>query len=458
MTTIRPKCCGRELHVVGDRDHRPAGGAAGSTIAPIRATPGPSWPVVGSSSTRTAGSIASTLASATSLRRTGRGRTGWWRGPRQAARRDRGARRARDRPPREPQVARPEADLALDAPLEQLVVRVLEDEADRPRESVDRLAGDVRGRRRRTRPRSGRSSPLRCFTSVVLPEPFWPTIATRLAGRDRQVDAAQRLDAARVAVDEAADVDRHRLGRSRTARPSEARVCSTAPASEPRRPRSPRAQPPRPPRRTPRAPDRRPAASASRTSVGGPSPSGPSTARPARRPADRSRPSGPRSSTRHRSPRRGRPDRARRTRTSRRPAPARRSSVGDRVGCRRVELRRRLVERRRACPCDDAGDRDALLLAARQRERLAVGEVRDAKPLEHRVDAARPSPRAARPGSRARTPAPRAPSASRPTAGSPASRRRCRPDRRGRSRSPSSPSMSPTVARAVDRAPGRPAG
>ena len=34
----------------------------------------------------------------------------------------------------------------------------------------------------RTRPLVGRRRPLRCFTSVVLPEPFWPTIATDSPG------------------------------------------------------------------------------------------------------------------------------------------------------------------------------------------------------------------------------------------------------------------------------------
>ena len=32
------------------------------------------------------------------------------------------------------------------------------------------------------RPSAGRRSPLRCFTSVVLPEPFWPRIATDSPG------------------------------------------------------------------------------------------------------------------------------------------------------------------------------------------------------------------------------------------------------------------------------------
>ena len=53
----------------------------------------------------------------------------------------------------------------------------------------------------------------------------------------------------------------------------------------------------------------------------------------------------------------------------------------------RIELRGRLVEHHDVrAHRDDARDRHALLLAAGQRERLAVGEVRDAEPREDRVD------------------------------------------------------------------------
>ena len=76
------------------------------------------------------------------------------------------------------EVARPEGDLALDRPLEELVVGVLEHEPDRRGERVDGSLAVILGRRSRTRPAAGRRRPLRCLTSVVLPEPFWPTIAT----------------------------------------------------------------------------------------------------------------------------------------------------------------------------------------------------------------------------------------------------------------------------------------
>ena len=51
-----------------------------------------------------------------------------------------------------------------------------------------------------TRPSVGRNRPLKWRTNVDLPEPFWPTMATRSPARDVQVDAVQRADAARVDV------------------------------------------------------------------------------------------------------------------------------------------------------------------------------------------------------------------------------------------------------------------
>ena len=65
-----------------------------------------------------------------------------------------------------------------------------------------------------------------------------------------------------------------------------------------------------------------------------------------------------------------------------------RDEVGHRDRPGRVELGRRLVEDEDGRPHrDDARDRDPLLLAARQGEWLAVGEVRDAEAIERRVDA-----------------------------------------------------------------------
>ena len=61
--------------------------------------------------------------------------------------------------------------------------------------------------------------------------------------------------------------------------------------------------------------------------------------------------------------------------------------VGDRLRAGRVQLGRRLVEDEHVgAHRHDARDRDALLLPAGQRERLAVGEVANAEPRQHRVD------------------------------------------------------------------------
>ena len=87
-----------------------------------------------------------------------------------------------------------------------------------------------------------------------------------------------------------------------------------------------------------------------------------------------------------------RPPEDRRDRARRRAPPVpsaagrrRRSATAARAG--RVELGGRLVEDEHVgAHRDDAGDGDPLLLAARERERLAVGEVADAEALEHGVD------------------------------------------------------------------------
>ena len=83
---------------------------------------------------------------------------------------------------RDPEIARAEGDLALDGPLEELLVGVLEDEPDRPGQVGDRTIPVVGAPSRRTRPSAGRRRPLRCLTSVVLPDPFWPRMATASPG------------------------------------------------------------------------------------------------------------------------------------------------------------------------------------------------------------------------------------------------------------------------------------
>ena len=83
---------------------------------------------------------------------------------------------------------------------------------------------------------------------------------------------------------------------------------------------------------------------------------------------------------------RGRSDRARRTGSRARSGRARRAARRPRRPGR-IELGRRLVEHEDArAHRDDARDRHALLLAAGQGERLAVGEVADRQPRERRVD------------------------------------------------------------------------
>ena len=153
----------------------------------------------------------------------------------------------------------------------------------------------------RTRPAAGRRRPLRCLTSVVLPEPFWPEDRDGLAGLDGQRDAADGLDAARVAMDEvldrdrdgrrgpdagapdasggATDGDRARRHRARRSRPSPAAIAASSNACAAGRSRPPR-----------------PAGPASAAAVR-PRPRPP----PAPRPGHRARPARPASSTRQRS-------------------------------------------------------------------------------------------------------------------------------------------------------------
>ena len=173
----------RELHVVGDRDDRPAGPSVGADdgLDPVDAVgvlpgrrlvedehrPGPS-----------PGRRRAPRACAA----TGRGRTGWSCG-RPAARPPRGcARPGPGCPPR---------------PVRGSAVRT------RPRARPSARTAGRRGSGRRTRrstrarttvrsavsapsietrPSAGRSRPSRCLTSVVLPDPFWPTIATASPG------------------------------------------------------------------------------------------------------------------------------------------------------------------------------------------------------------------------------------------------------------------------------------
>jgi hypothetical protein len=86
----------------------------------------------------------------------------------------------------------------FDRALEQLVVGVLEDEADRRgRVATVTSRAVVPPSMRTLHRRSVGGRPLRCLTRVVLPEPFWPRIATALPGAIDSEDARDGLDAGR---------------------------------------------------------------------------------------------------------------------------------------------------------------------------------------------------------------------------------------------------------------------
>ena len=319
---------------------------------------------------------------------TGRGRTGWSPARPQPDRREAAARRGPRCPPAaRPRFRGPNATSRSTDRSNSWSSGFWKTNPMVARELGRRSAGGVRAVDRDP-PAAGRSRPLRCLTSVVLPEPFWPTIATRLARLDRERDAAHGLDAARVAMDQAVDLDARRRRPSPVpgGRPWTARHGRRPTAVERRGGASPRA--PRAigrPRRT-RAPASTPAR------LGQPNERRRRAARRvraapcrARRPGRSSATARPASSTRQRSMR----PRTVGSCSAHRIAVPRSSElveqVGDRRGPGRIELGRRLVEHEDVgAHGHDAGDRHPLLLAARERERLAVGEVRDPQALERR--------------------------------------------------------------------------
>ena len=102
-----------------------------------------------------------------------------------------------------------EGDVAADRVVEQ--VALLEHEADVPAERavVERASG--RSRRSSIVPSVGSSRPARHLTSVVLPEPLRPTIATVCPGGDVEVDPLEDRRRLRAAV---AEADVAELGRA----------------------------------------------------------------------------------------------------------------------------------------------------------------------------------------------------------------------------------------------------
>ena len=198
--------------VVGDHQGGQLRGRAGCR----RARAG--WPGRGCSTARPApgspGSIASTVATATRRRwpkdrwcggRSTKSSIPTWSSACAHARVELGTADA--------EVGRAERDVLADRRHEQLVVRVLEDDADPAADLAQ-----VRRRRPAARPPSTspcppRRMPLRCRTRVVLPAPFGPSRATRSPRSTREVDAEQRLVAVGVGEGEAAHDQRREVRR-----------------------------------------------------------------------------------------------------------------------------------------------------------------------------------------------------------------------------------------------------
>ena len=266
-----------------------------------------------------------------------------------------------------------------------------------------------------------------------------------LARLDRQRDAADGLDAGRVAMDEVLERDADRwpvAGRSPGGRRSAVAVAvrrsarrGRGPAGGPARAAASRqrGRPRSPPRRRP-ARRSSPAACASRTSVGAgrAAPTPPRPAPPRARRARSARPPVEHEAAVHPAEHArvvlGAQDRASRPgparRAGRRPPP----SPPDRAARSARRGRGRSCPSPRCSRWPPAAARRPTARTARGRR----GGRSTAAPASRR--SARPSRPAGRPGSRARRRAPRGPSASMPTAGWPASRRRSRPGRAARRR------------------------
>ncbi len=279
-----------------------------STIPPTRRTPGPSCPVVGSSRTRTAGSIASTLARATSLR-SDRSRS-YGLTPRDASSPTAASAAVTARPTASGARPRLRGPKATSRSTDRSNSWSSGFWKTNPTAAARRWTGTSRmsAPSSVTRPPVGRSSPLRCLTRVVLPDPFWPTIATDSPGLDDERHPAQRIDAGRVAMGQVLDGDpgARTVGRGRPARDRIVGVASRGRAR--RRPslrRPPRARPGR--ARRPRRPRRRPSAGRARPPRPGGRGSGPSArsapsrSLPSARPGTSSATIRPPSRRRHRS-------------------------------------------------------------------------------------------------------------------------------------------------------------
>ena len=186
MTTTRSKASAtNRMSWLMAMTVRPAA-AALATISRTRSTPAASWPVVGSSRTRTGVPIARTDASARSFRLAPPRSYGLVASSpsRPVARRARptASRRASAANPtfRAPNSTSPRtepAKICRSGSWNTSPTRAASWATVRPAASTPSTS---------TRPDVGRSSPFRCRTSVVLPLPFCPTSATRSPGPIRR--------------------------------------------------------------------------------------------------------------------------------------------------------------------------------------------------------------------------------------------------------------------------------
>ena len=447
MTTIRVNCAGRELHVVGDRDDGPAGAArrprrsrrrarprrrpGRSSARRGRGRPGP-WP----------GCRRAPRACAA----TGRGRTGW------------SCARRRGRPPRGCRVTSVAISAAATPRFRGPNATSRSTERSnswssgfwKTNPTVARELGDGRpsvgSPSSRTRPGVRSQQAVEVLDQRGLARAVLAEDGDGLARLDGQRHAADGFDAARVAMDEAVDRDAGRcVGPAAASRPRPVRAAPLRGRAE-RGCRRRRAVAPAPPSRpAPAAMRRLVEGRRQGRATGGPgepdegrrrrgrcglgvrqAPPGTSSAtgRPASRTRQRSiRPRTLGSCSAHRIARPARASSSRRSATAAVPAGSS-WAVGSSRTRTVVPIATMLAMATRCCsPPDRAnGSRSA--------------RWRDAQARERRRRSARPSRRAGRRGSRARTRAPRARSASRPTAGWPASRRRCRLARAGHRRAP----------------------
>ena len=207
MTTIRSKTAeANSMSCEIPMTDRPASRYA-RTTSPTRSMPSASWPVVGSSSTSTAGSIASTPARATSFRRD-RSRSYGYRGSDRSEPDgvEAGGHELGDLGRRAAQVPWTERDLAFHGPFEELVVGVLEDEAHDRGEAIDGRVLDGFAVDHDA-PFGGPEESDEVLDQGRLARAVLAEDRHRFAGLDRKGHALEGLDAVGVAMMEVLDLD-----------------------------------------------------------------------------------------------------------------------------------------------------------------------------------------------------------------------------------------------------------